>query len=216
MPNEITLPNWQNTVRRVFGLVGPGGNVPVLSPEIQPVVLLQPDNPEFRRLRKEALWSGGRGSSSAAGTLATGGMVNPSTSGTLAVIERVTCHAWSAIANLECRLLIDTEANVIARCPNVATAADSSPRDTRTLVPGAGQPGVVIRYGAAAGALTGFVVRRFFTGNIGDPSNEEARDIVLTPGWGIYFACVQAGAGQTVLPTFEWYERPMETAELNG
>lgn len=56
--NEITLPDWQQLVRRMFGLQGSGGNVPVLASEIQPIAIVQPFAAEFEVLLGRKLFCG--------------------------------------------------------------------------------------------------------------------------------------------------------------
>lgn len=208
--NEVGLPNWQNLVRRVFGLSGAGGNVPVLAPEIQPVAILQPDNAEYRRLRGDQLW--------AAGDDRTGGLtanvvaiVNPAGSGRLVVIEWLEARASGAAAS-QFAVRIDTQTNVEALA-NTVTAIRHAPRDSRMIVPGGGIPAAVLRFGNAA-ASTGFVLGFGLNVSAFPDFPITVESVVLTPGFGVL--AQNETAGQRIQWLLRWYERILETSEETG
>ncbi len=212
--NEVTLPQWQNLVRRVFGLVGPGGNTPLLAPEIQPVVTLQPDNAEFRRLRLEKLWGGGDIVNGGAGVFPCLGLNNPAGSGTMIVFERVKFWVFDSATPTDATLRIDTQANVAAATPTLRNTTFSGPRDSREIVAGAGTPAAVLRAGTAAAPAAGF--RLGFVHNqsitFQDQTNEVPQ-IVLLPGFGLLLVGGTAVATCVLSWSLLWYERPLEEAE---
>lgn len=215
--NEVTLPQWQQLVRRVFGLTGPGGNIPTIAPEITPVVVLQPHSAEFRKLRNENLWSAAIAQTSGAAVVGGGGLVNPVGSGVLVVIERIALSFVSpAGVAQEINVRLDSQVNIEADLP--AASTEFSPRDTR-LIPGAGTPfpAAVPRTGQTA-APSGFFLSRWIFPAAGTwahmyPVNQ---DIILTPGFGVAAFQNAVGVGSTIIVNFDWYERFLEPAELNG
>lgn len=128
--NEISLPNWQQLVRRIFGLTGQGGNVPVLAPEIQPVVMVQPAVPEHDYLRGVKRWSGTRGVSGTVSTAPAVGVYNPAGSGRLIVLERIVLSITTSAAG-QAIATVDTETNVVALLVNDWAVTNFCPRDTR-------------------------------------------------------------------------------------
>lgn len=87
--NEITLPKWQDLVRRRFGLQGPGGNVPVLAPEIQPVVVVEPSAFEHELLRKNVHYLRSEYRTIGAAQYASMALRNPPDSGKFLIVERI-------------------------------------------------------------------------------------------------------------------------------
>jgi len=88
--NEISLPKWQDFVRRRFGLTGPGGNVPVLASEIQGVAVLEPAAFEHELLRHVLHFNGSTGFSTA-GTAGQNRVIlsNPAGSNKLVVVQSI-------------------------------------------------------------------------------------------------------------------------------
>jgi|SRR5215510_6553936 len=217
--NEVSLPQWQQVIRRVFGLTGPGGNVPSIAPEIQPIVVLQPDLPEFRWLRREVPWAARRGNSGGAATLPTLGFINPAGSGTLVVLERMELSCLPLAAQSSIIVSLDTEANVVGNTPGgVSGATNISARDTRvTQVAGSGTPAAVVRFGPVAAPAAGFGLREYVTATVATVQLLDAvPNVVLFPGWGITAWYNQTGAGSTLAVNWTWYERALEQAENNG
>lgn len=217
--NEVSLPQWQQVIRRVFGLTGPGGNVPTIAPEIQPVVMLQPDLAEFRWLRKESTWAGRRGNSGGVGTVPTIGFLNPLGSNTLVVLDTLHISLIGLAAQSSVIVSLDTQTNVEGNTPGgVAGATNFSGRDSRIVQPaGSGTPAAVIRFGPVAAPAAGFGVLELVTAGTA-PAYwlDVVKDIVLFPGWGITLFYNNTGAGTTLTVSFRWYERPAEQAEANG
>jgi len=91
--NEISLPKWQDLVRRRFGLTGPGGNVPVVASEIQPVVIVEPALPEHEVLRGTTHYLRSIFRTIANAQRGAVGLVNPVGSGKIVVVDRV----WGAL-----------------------------------------------------------------------------------------------------------------------
>lgn len=212
--NEVTLPQWQNVIRRVFGLQGPGGNVPIVAPEIVPVVILQPSHPEFHLLRKEKLWRMGRVNAGGVGTVGSIGIVNPSTSGVMAVFTRILHSGFSSGAGVGMEVFLDTQLNIEAVTPNVG--ATVGPRDTRLITPGAGVPATVMRHGPTAAGFTGFQLAATSTPAANVLVTHELRDLVLMPGFGFVCRVNLSGSGNITILNAEWYERVLETSEERG
>lgn len=215
--NEISLPQWQNLVRRVFGMTGPGGNLPTVAPELQGVVILQPSLSEYRRLRGEKLWSSSRRNDSGVGTVGTVGFVNPAGSGAIVVVERAYIACISGTATTFCPLMMDTQANVEGSTPGVAGVITQSTRDSREITPGAGQSAAIQRFGPVAVPANGFQLTAAFANAIAlsPPSYAPAvEEIVLFPGFGLLASANQSGAGNAVILQLQWYERILEQAEF--
>lgn len=191
-----------------------------VAPEIQPVVVLQSDVFELRKLRRQHSWSFAGDAVSGVGVVGGTGLINPAGSGILTVIERISISFESQdTVQQEVNIRLDSEANIAADLPNIITDT-LSPRDTR-LIPAAGStfPGTQCRGGQTA-APSGFFLSRWFFPAAATGSNahiiEASKDIAIFPGFGVAVFQNAVGAGATLLANFDFYERPLEAAEQNG
>lgn len=212
--NEITLPYWQNLVRRKFGLVGPGGNVAVVAPEIQPVVVIAPAGEEDRRLRGEDKYGFSQGGIGTGLNRPYVGLVNPVGSNKLGVIFRISAAAFDTggAANVG-KMVIDTTTNL---APFLGTIQNVVPEDVRTaLVPGSPTAGLSPQTGSSAALTTGFPLR--FWNQIGTNIREIVVEagIILLPGWGIAVTNQSVAASAQIEAHFDWYEKPFEPSEAN-
>lgn len=223
--NAISLPNWQQLVRRIFGLTGPGGNVPTLSPEIQPVAIIQPDQAETWILRDRLPCVGFARAAAGGGTAGLGvQLLNPTGSGKLIVIE--TWRARAIRAGPGARggtITFEINQNTLP------TLGNASSRDMRRLVTPAGQMRQsAIAIGAAVGVLASWAYPGTFitTDSVpNDIENEPAQNtypilenLILLPGFSILQreatpADAQAKSCDALV---HWYERPLERAEELG
>lgn len=212
--NEISAPGYQNLVRRVFGLTGPGGNIPTVAPEIQGIAILQPANKEHDRLRGEDILCAGTFVTGTGATRPYVGLLNPAASNRVVVLELVRATVWdSAVANLPGFIKIDLVTNLTAFLGAVQIPA---PRDTRlSQVAGWAGNGAQYQTGNVGGAIpTGFVVDTFSAGVANVITARDYADIVLTPGWGIIVGHAAAfSATANVGAHFRWFEKLFEPQE---
>ncbi len=207
--NEITVARWQNLARRLFGLQGAGGNVPLLTPEIQPVIVLQPDTPEHWLLRDEHGFGQGVSQVGAAGVRATCGFFNPSTSNKIVTVHRAVFSAGDttpALSTVNVTLAQEALVQVLA---GFTLTLRGQSRDTRRRIDGAVQFWIAQ---PAAGVGNQIALYRF--GSVSGSNlfgvQSEVRDIVLSPGEGLAFQDVVAGATHAIWVSAEWVERNIQ------
>lgn len=200
--NEISVPHWQNLVRRVFGLTGAGGNVPLLAPEIQPVAIIQPATADQRIYRGETPFATALETFlPAAGNRAAIQMRNDSDSGRMVIIEICKAFAVGGVRPAFSLTELDLAVGISANSAFV--------RDSRRQPPGVAciTPALLFSYKDNSAVTEGTCLA-------GGPDGEgriEMRDIVLMPGAALL---VNAFVLATKIGVYvEWYEKPFDVAE---
>jgi hypothetical protein len=228
--NEITLPRWQQLVRRRFGLVGPGGNVPVLAAEIQPTVEVEPAAFEHEALRgifhyslfdnvgaagNSVLWIELKNQSDSNKLIVVKGVrVLYSNSGTshAGVSQTVACGIRQATANLS------------------AGPARTGSRDFRRSINQSS--GGLWHQAAAPGTFAfttnmGLILPEAFDGLNGFVAGALSLDlwygswrepVLLIPdsSFAINVPSPGVNASAFMLSTWDWYEQDLEIAEARG
>lgn len=200
--NEISLPTWQNLVRRVFGLTGGGGNVPLLAPELQPVVVVQPDVPEYALLRGEIpMITNFNVAAGGAGNLSAGQVRNIADSGRLIIIDRVQ---WNAVGGVRFAFAFNA-----VDLPSIISP-DAMVKDVRRFTPGTQFIGAarLSQQNVSGGAALGSILTAQFSQQSGSTGG-----FVLPPNWGFILQTTNNVALQA---TLEWRERALENMEAEA
>jgi hypothetical protein len=225
--NEITLPRWQNYIRRRFGLVGPGGNVPVVAPEIQPTAVVEPAAFEHEAERGIRHYQQGDTVAAAGNSYLWMQLLNPTTSNVIAVVTGLdvtyansgTSHA--GIAQTPMIGLRYAVANFSAG-PVTAFSTDSRRSIARASCE-------LYHQAAAAGAFAmtenlGYLSLHAFDGLNGYTAGALSMDffharqvgpVLLLPGYALAWAVPAVGVNGDVfcLAQWRWYEQDLEIAE---
>lgn len=225
--NEITVPRWQNLVRRRFGIVGQGGNVPVLASEIQPVVMIEPSSPEHELLRGVRTALGSIQRPVGLNEFASVALENPNASNKLLVVERIfggvewgqggwaSSLAWVIqLYNSYVSLTgwdVGPQSCYVRDFRNAALQLATGViwTDSRPAAP----PGSTYSYGPLA-------VTPCWNGAIGERGVFDFPcSFVLPPHTSIFLTVGGAGApapGSYLTVGFVWYEQELEVAESSG
>jgi len=206
---EIAGGRWDNLLARLFPIKGRPIS-PSMSPEIQPVVVVQPDEPELGLLRNERLYASAVRVAPGGGNLAQFLLRNPATSNGLIVLERVLLST-EALCNLDARLQ-----PLPAPPVDLATIGNPATRDTRqamgvatSAVPGFGIFSVQTALVALAGAI---IWNTQVNAAVHIELIGSANPIVLGPNTA--FALQGQTVNVAVQAAFFWRERPAEPSEL--
>jgi hypothetical protein len=225
--NAITLPRWQNYVRRRFGLVGPGGNVPVVAPEIQPTAVVEPAAFEHEAMRGIKHYQQGDTVAAAGNSWLWMQLLNPATSNVIAVVTGLdvtyanTGASHAGIAQIPSIGLRYAVANFSAG-PVTAFSTDSRRSISRAsceLYHQAAAAGVFAmtenlgymtlhQTSSLNGFVAGALAMDFFTARHNYP-------VLLLPGYALAWAETAVGVNGDVycVAQWRWYEQDLEIAE---
>lgn len=213
--NEITLPRWQNLVRRLFGLQGPGGNVPLITPEIQPIAIIQPESCEFPLMRGEVPYGGHITQVGAAGLRPIVALVNPAGSNTLVLVDIIEYQAIDTAPQfIEAIVSSTTQGAIEAIAPTLSNTILC--RDGRRTFFQTQAGAAVMRQGQTNTVFALFFSGRRFGSSAVAAFNATAgiaRGIVLVPGQGVVVSTLVAGtAAHRIDVNWEWRERQFDDA----
>lgn len=176
-------------------------------------VHLEDERPEHSFLKGETPWAQFNQATSAAGTLAIIGVVNPAASGVLGVVNAV--YAYAAAAGVVLNLQNGGGA------PFTASSGAMFSRDLRARG-GVAQAATTLKFDAGVGAAApaGHIYAQHVTLAANDitdfiTGNAQARvgPFILPPGSSLY-VCAAAVGVNTVSAIFSGYERALESGEL--
>lgn len=137
---EIAGGRWDNLLARLFPIKGRPIS-PGMSPELMPVVIVQPEQPEMALLRSERLYSASVVQGGVAGQTCKGLIRNPANSGGLVILEAV--WLFNIAGAIDCQI----RTQPLPSPPvDLATVFTGSTRDTR------------IARGVATSAVPGFAI----------------------------------------------------------
>lgn len=206
---EIAGGRWDNLLARLFPIKGRPIS-PGMSPELMPVVVVQPNVPEMSLLRGERLYGDTVSLAAVAGQTGKFLLRNPTDSNGLIIVERVIVSSGDA-GDFQLRTQ-----PLPSPVVDLAVAGNPNCRDTRqagtaatSAVPGFGLTSNEVSAAAATGALH-MIVRL-----AGSPYDfvTDWGPFVLGPGTGLEVnSPVQASIRVTCL----WRERAAEPSELRG
>ena len=199
MGAELQQNRYDQLVRRVGGLIGPGAKVGEVLAELFPMLDVETLNAELSLLSSWRLGFSSHNAVAAAGDLQLIQLFNPAGSGNLVVVERVDMR-------------VDSDQFVAYAMVNAALAtlaAQHDVRDTREGIqlPPIGQVRTVSQVGGIADVGLIFVQT-----NINATIEDKRGLFVLAPGTGVTFVGSVANTGLAV--SFLWRERAAEASEL--
>lgn len=206
---EISGGRWDNLLSRLFPIKG-RPIAPSMSPELQPIVVVQPDAPELGLLRRERLYSLGV-EIAAAATIPKLVLRNPPGSSGLIIVEQI----WASSNTNQTRFQVRTQP-LPAPPVDLATVATGTTRDTRqagtaatSAVPGFGVISTEATVGALAGglivdaAINAFLLTPLLT-----------VPIILGPNTAVALQTVNVNI--TADYNIHWRERSAEPSELTA
>lgn len=199
--NEILTGALSQVLAKRLGMQT-GTPAPTLAPEIMPVVSVEADRPEWKALANEGYFgAGGAVAAGGAGTFSRVLMINPASSGVIAVIEYITGQATGGV-------LAELETTYTSA---LHSAVQTVARDTRFRTGNAVVPFKSATCGVftkADGASYGTHIIARWTG-----AAEYTQPIILTPGCQLLISAVSANA--LISPwCLAWRERPAVQGEL--
>jgi hypothetical protein len=198
---EIQGGRWDNFLARCFPVKG-RPVAPQLAPELVPIVVAQPNEPELYALRGEKLWHGFGFRQATAGQFSGASLFNPADSGMLVIVQCI----WIGNDQVAARQYNLYGPGTGAITFDTAGTATTTPRDSRYR----GESIVAQLTAGSIGVIPGTSV-----GEFRHPANDQVRyDIpwILSPNNRItVFGDVQNNEVEVI---FEWRERPAERSEL--
>lgn len=200
MTQYINVARWQNKARAMFGIDGENP-IPTLM-ELKPVGMIEGDRPENEFAGNGALFMGDSQDIAAGGAGNAGqvALLNPTSSGILAIIQQV--DATAATSTLADVTGI-SEANVQANFTQLATFQQGNPRDSRLF----GQRSALQMWFRNNAVFAGASYRWRIASRLGD-LNQATGILVLHPGFGFVFA--DSVANEVFRLSAMWRERPQE------
>ena len=200
MSDEIQQNRYDQVLRRVAGIIGPGSKVSQVITELFPMINVEDLPAELLRLGGTRLCFGGGFIASVVGEAPTAQLFNPAGSNALVTITRVDLGTqgtsgirWGVVP-VERGSVISTQVF----------------RDTRDVAPN--RPIATVRQETAVALASGTMQSRFATNN--NFTLLDQNDIaVLAPGTGFEIGLSQSDIGLAY--GFFWRERPALESELN-
>lgn len=202
--SKIEVGRWSELLRRALGMAGTEMVAAELSPEVSPTWQIESDSADWQFLKAVRLMGSSLSRSAVAAEFNRFHLVNPLTSGMLAVVEQIDYSS------------VDLTGDVLIRIDNTALATlaavgTSVPRDNRWEfpAPSSGSPLVFSVGNAAAGLSDGFLLH---IGQVLASVNFRWENhIVLVPGTSIQFGSgiVNTGTRGSV----QWRERRLPFLE---
>lgn len=200
MSDEIQQNRYDQIIRRVAGIIGPGSKVSEVITELFPMIDVEDLPAELLRLGGTRLCFGGGVISPVVAQAATAQLFNPADSGALVTITRVDCTA-SITSSIRWGVII------VVRGAGIGTETFRDTRDPITS-----RPIAQVRQETAVALATG-------TNQATQPGNnvftllDPNAICVLAPGTG--FEIGLTGLNINMLYSFVWRERPALGSELN-
>lgn len=203
-PNEILAARYNRLLTRLLSMKG-FAPAPVLVPEIQAVLALEADRPEW-----EFLKGGRRGMGFGALAVVTGqvnhiALVNPANSGVLAVayIEEI----FDSVGSATIAMIRDTTLGI----PTAVSTRGGV--DTRQIFISGGNLACTVETQQAGTPLTPRVEVKFIVA-AATVSRHRYGPFILSPGFGVMVHSSDDAAGQSTFASFDWIERALEVSEL--
>jgi len=199
MTSDIQQNRYDQTVRRVCGLIGPGSKVAEALTELFPVIDVERVPGELLLLGGTALCFGGAGVTGAAGERPRIQLFNPVNSGKIISVSSVVINSTAVI-------IIRATVGTIALTNGVGTERF---RDTR--LGGVARPAGQIRTDSTV-AITDATLQFRTVANTPFFFDDENTVAVLAPGSGLEFGSFSVAT--TIEGNFFWRERVAEESEL--
>lgn len=200
MTSEIQQTRYDQTIRRVGGIIGPGSKVAEALGELFPVIDVERVPGELLLLGGTRLCFGGITVTGSAGQFARMQLFNPAASGVIITVS-------SCVISATVTTTVRWTANAIALTTGVGVERFRDGRLAVTSLP-TGQ----IRTDDTVAATDATGQARLSTGRTLTLEDENGVAI-LPPGTGFEVGSGSVASAQTA--TFYWRERPAEPAELN-
>lgn len=201
----LNVARLSNLVRSLFVLRGPEGAAAEVSDEIQAVVTLEGERPEHRWLAGELLLARQMQVAAVAGQYGEWRLINPTGSGVVHVVERLTM----------CQIIATPGRHVLLMLPlgsaDLAGPIGLWPRDSRLPLVELGAARVSTGANAAINPLVGGRIE-IVTDNNGILTDFRACPIVLFPGGGIEVQ--NEAVNQMFMVSVMSRERPIERSEV--
>lgn len=202
MLNQIQSGRWDRCLRRFFGVKEFGPIAPAVSPEVLPVMVLQPHCPSLYHLRDERLAASFVSVPAVAGN--TGYATLQTRENALVVLTKITVVSYAAAL----AYWIGWDNNNLAGTPVAGTFRDSR----RGTVPAIAQQLATVFYGAVvAGPGAGGVFLETSAANAGETLVIDTEIVIAA---GANFLVQATTLNQAFSCSFEWRERPLEDTEV--